>query len=97
MRVTLPLGFLILMAVCPVLVRQSDLDAPLLPVVRHGPDHADLPGIGESARLAARVALPRRGYVVATLFFAWGRVGRPVGALLVVLYFVYVVLHIVFG
>jgi Ca2+/Na+ antiporter len=34
---------------------------------------------------------------LATLFFARGRVGRPEGALLVVLYAVYVALHIAFG
>jgi Ca2+/Na+ antiporter len=34
---------------------------------------------------------------LATLFFARGRVGRPEGALLVVLYAVYVTLHIAFG
>ncbi|HKH38231.1 MAG TPA: hypothetical protein VKA82_13805 [Rubrobacter sp.] len=34
---------------------------------------------------------------LATLFFARGRVGRPEGALLVVLYAAYVVLHVAFG
>ena len=34
---------------------------------------------------------------LATLFFGRGRVGRPEGALLVVLYAVYVALHIAFG
>jgi len=34
---------------------------------------------------------------LATLFFARGRVARPEGALLVVLYAVYVALHIAFG